>query len=90
VHPFDDPAVLNGQGTVGLEILAALPMVRTIVVPVGGGGLIAGIAVAVNNEVVPRGTWDSTSIRGGDRIDGVRNPARGQGGGHADQCESDG
>jgi len=50
VHPFDDPAVLNGQGTVGLEILAALPMVRTIVVPVGGGGLIAGIAVAVKSH----------------------------------------
>ena len=47
VHPFDDPAVINGQGTVGLEILAALPAVRTVVVPVGGGGLIAGVAVAM-------------------------------------------
>ena len=47
VHPFDDPAVAAGQGTVGLEILAAVPDVRTVVVPIGGGGLISGIAVAV-------------------------------------------
>lgn len=50
VHPFDDPAVVNGQGTVGLEILAALPAVRTVVVPIGGGGLIAGVAVAIKNS----------------------------------------
>ena len=47
VHPFDDPAVVAGQGTVGLEILEAVPEAGTIVVPVGGGGLIAGIAAAV-------------------------------------------
>lgn len=47
VHPFDDPAVINGQGTVGLEILEALPEVRTVVVPVGGGGLISGVAAAI-------------------------------------------
>ena len=47
VHPFDDPAVVAGQGTVGLEILEAVPEPGTIVVPVGGGGLIAGIAAAV-------------------------------------------
>lgn len=50
VHPFDDPAVINGQGTVGLEILAALPEVRTVVVPVGGGGLIAGVAAAIKSR----------------------------------------
>lgn len=49
VHPFDDPSVVNGQGTVGLEIISALPSVRTIVVPVGGGGLISGLAVAVKS-----------------------------------------
>src|SRR6267143_5803752 len=38
VHPFDDPAVAAGQGTVGLEILEALPDLRSLVVPVGGGG----------------------------------------------------
>ena len=46
VHPFDDPLVLAGQGTVGLEILEDVPGVETIVVPVGGGGLIGGIASA--------------------------------------------
>ncbi len=46
VHPFDDPLTIAGQGTVGLEILEDLPGVETIVVPVGGGGLISGIAVA--------------------------------------------
>src|SRR5687768_7493363 len=46
VHPFDDPLIIAGQGTVGLEILEDIPGVDTIVVPVGGGGLIAGIAVA--------------------------------------------
>jgi threonine dehydratase len=46
IHPFDDPFTIAGQGTVGLEILEDVPDVETIVVPVGGGGLIAGIAVA--------------------------------------------
>jgi threonine dehydratase len=50
VHPFDDPAVAAGQGTVGLEILEAVPDVRTVVVPVGGGGLICGIAVAIKQQ----------------------------------------
>ena len=47
VHPFDDEAVIAGQGTLGLEVLEQLPDVDTLVVPVGGGGLLAGIAVAV-------------------------------------------
>ena len=47
VHSFEDPLTAAGQGTVGLEILEQLPTVGTIVVPVGGGGLIAGIAAAV-------------------------------------------
>jgi threonine dehydratase len=46
VHPFDDPRTIAGQGTVGLEILEDLEGVDTIVVPIGGGGLIAGIAAA--------------------------------------------
>jgi len=46
VHPFDSPLTIAGQGTVGLEILEDVPEVDTIVVPVGGGGLIAGIATA--------------------------------------------
>lgn len=47
VHPFADPDVVAGQGTVGLEILEDLPDVRTVVVPVGGGGLLAGVGIAV-------------------------------------------
>ena len=47
IHAFDDPLVVAGQGTVGLEILEDLPDVDTVVVPVGGGGLIAGIAIAL-------------------------------------------
>ncbi len=49
IHPFDDPAIIAGQGTVALEILADLPEVGTIIVPVGGGGFIAGIALAVKH-----------------------------------------
>jgi threonine dehydratase len=49
VHPYDDPHVIAGQGTIGLEILADLPDVDTIVVPIGGGGLISGIALAAKD-----------------------------------------
>lgn len=47
VHPFDDDLVMAGQGTIGLEILEELADVSSILVPIGGGGLIAGIATAV-------------------------------------------
>ncbi|MFI6349443.1 threonine ammonia-lyase [Streptomyces sp. NPDC050560] len=47
IHPFDHPDIIAGQGTVGLEILEQCPEVRTIVVGVGGGGLAAGVAIAV-------------------------------------------
>jgi threonine dehydratase len=47
IHGFDDPAIIAGQGTMGLEILAQVPDVEAIVCPVGGGGLIAGLALAV-------------------------------------------
>jgi threonine dehydratase len=47
VHPFDDLAIVAGQGTVGLEFLQQVPTVNLVVVPVGGGGLISGIAAAV-------------------------------------------
>jgi threonine dehydratase len=46
IHPFADPAVIAGQATVGLEIMEALPQVETLVVAIGGGGLISGIALA--------------------------------------------
>lgn len=46
VHPFDNPRVIAGQGTIGLEIMDELPDVDAIIVPVGGGGLISGVAYA--------------------------------------------
>ena len=49
VNPFDDPFVIAGQGTIGLEILEDLPSVDTVIVPVSGGGLIAGIALAIKS-----------------------------------------
>jgi threonine dehydratase len=50
VHPFDDPLVQAGQGTVGLEILEELPDVEVVVVPTGGGGLVSGIAAAIGGR----------------------------------------
>jgi len=47
VHPFDDPRVIAGQGTMALEILGQAPELDTLVVPVGGGGLLAGVATVV-------------------------------------------
>jgi threonine dehydratase len=47
VHPFDDDRIIAGQGTLGLEVVEQLPDVATVVVPVGGGGLAAGVALAV-------------------------------------------
>jgi threonine dehydratase len=60
IHPFDHPDIVAGQGTVGLEILDQLPEVGTITLPVGGGGLAAGVALAVK------------SMRPGVRIVGVQ------------------
>jgi len=49
IPPFDDPDIIAGQGTIGLEILENLPDVNSIIVPIGGGGLISGIATAVKS-----------------------------------------
>ena len=49
VHPFDDPDVVAGQGTLGLELLDDVPDLAKVVVPVGGGGLASGIAIAVKS-----------------------------------------
>lgn len=48
-HPFDDPLVIAGQGTIGLEILEQLPEANQVIVPIGGGGLISGIAMAIKS-----------------------------------------
>jgi threonine dehydratase len=50
VHPFDYPRTIAGQGTVGLELLEDVPTAETVVVPIGGGGLIAGVATAVDGR----------------------------------------
>ena len=47
IHPFDHVDIVAGQGTAGLEILEQAPDVETVLVPTGGGGLLAGIAIAV-------------------------------------------
>lgn len=60
IHPFDDWKIMAGQGTVGLEIVESLPDFDVVVVPVGGGGLIAGVATAIK------------SLRPGVRIIGVQ------------------
>ncbi|MGM0447815.1 MAG: threonine ammonia-lyase [Methanobacteriota archaeon] len=51
VHAFDDPVVMAGQGTLGLEIVDDCPELDTVVVPIGGGGLISGVAVAIKEQL---------------------------------------
>ncbi len=63
VPPFDHPQIIAGQGTVGLEIVADWPEVERVVVPVGGGGLVAGVAVAVR-ALAPRAAVIGVEPRG--------------------------
>ncbi len=76
VHPYDDPSVIAGQGTVGLELLERLPEVDVVVAPVGGGGLLSGVCLAVHAQnprariyaAEPRGADDAArSLRSGYR-----------------------
>ncbi len=50
IHAFDDPLVIAGQGTIGLELLEQVPELNVVIVPIGGGGLIAGIATAIKTQ----------------------------------------
>lgn len=50
IHPFDDPDVISGQGGVGIELLRQVPDMARVVVPVGGGGLISGVAIAIKSQ----------------------------------------
>jgi len=50
IHPFDNPDVMAGQGTIGLELLEQIPQLEAVVVPIGGGGLIGGIACAIKQS----------------------------------------
>jgi threonine dehydratase len=61
VHPFDHPRTIAGQGTVGLELLEDVPDADIVVVPIGGGGLIAGIATAVDGRARIVGVEPETS-----------------------------
>ena len=79
IHPFDSADVVAGQGTVGLEILEQAPDVETVVVPCGGGGLLAGIAIAVKAKQ-PGGHRDRRPGRG---RRGVPRLARGRAPGRA-------
>lgn len=53
IHPFNDPLIIAGQGTIGLEVYEQMPDVDAVIVPIGGGGLIAGIAMAIK-EMNPK------------------------------------
>jgi threonine dehydratase len=92
VHPFDDPKTIAGQGTVGIEIVEDLPETSVILVPVGGGGLVAGVAlgaegrriVAVEPELsdaLHRGleAGESVRVEPSSMADGLSAPFAGQG-----------
>ncbi|MEX2323756.1 MAG: pyridoxal-phosphate dependent enzyme [Acidimicrobiia bacterium] len=72
VHPFDDPSVIAGQGTVGLEILIQVPDARCVVVPLSGGGLIAGIGLAVEPEESGVRVFGASQDRGPAMHDSLR------------------
>ncbi len=81
VHPFDDPDVIAGQGTLGLELVEAVPDLAKVVVPVGGGGLASGVAIAVKSarpDVEVVGVQVETcaafadSLRGGSVVEAPR------------------
>ncbi len=72
VSPFDDPLVIAGQGTIGLEILEDLPLVDTVVVPLSGGGLMGGIALAMKAADPSIRTIGVSMARGPVMIESVR------------------
>ncbi|MDG6903108.1 MAG: threonine/serine dehydratase [Nitrososphaerota archaeon] len=82
VHPFDDPDVIAGQGTVGLEISEQLQGFDSVLVPVGGGGLISGVSIALKSRrpgvrifgVEPQGAPKLSSALAAHRIVRVENP----------------
>jgi threonine dehydratase len=81
IHPYDDPQVIAGQGTIGIELLQEWPDLDCIIVPVGGGGLLAGIAQAVRSlkptvELIGAETALFPSMR--NRLTGERHPIGGR------------
>ena len=78
IHPFDDPMVIAGQGTIGLEMLESFPEVDTVIIPTSGGGLIGGIALAIklqkpNVKIIAasmkRGPSMYESLKAGEPVD---------------------
>lgn len=67
IHPFDDPEVIAGQGTIGLEILQDLPTVDIVITPAGGGGLLAGVAACIK-QINPRVKIIGVQAEGADPI----------------------
>ena len=80
IHPYDDPLVIAGQGTIALEMLAAAPALDVLVVPIGGGGLISGIAIAakaIKPEIQVIGVQAALYPSMFNRIKGESRPMRG-------------
>ena len=83
VHPFDDPLIIAGQGTIGLELLEDFPQISTAIVPLSGGGLISGIALALKSTdpaiqvigvTMERGPAMFQSLRAGKIVEVVEEP----------------
>ncbi len=83
IHPFDDPAVIAGQGSLGLEVMEDLPGVEAVLAPVGGGGLIAGVALAIKSQapgvrvigVEPAAAASATAaLKAGGPVEAVTSP----------------
>ena len=62
VHPFDDETVMSGQGTLGLEIVEDLPEVTDVIVSIGGGGLMSGVATAIKSELPHVKLWGVETV----------------------------
>ena len=84
VHPFDDPYVIAGQGTIGLELMEELPEIDTVIVPLSGGGLLSGIALAlksINPEIqtigvsMDKGAAMVESLKSGKVVEIVEEPS---------------
>ena len=78
VHAFEDPLVVAGQGTIGLELADQAPEAETILIPVGGGGLAAGISLALRDRVPGSGSWASSCQPGLTIADGISVKQRGE------------
>jgi threonine dehydratase len=72
VHPFDDPYVIAGQGTIGIELLEDLPQIDTVIVPLSGGGLMGGIALALKSASTRIRVIGVSMDRGAAMIESVR------------------